>query len=293
MSTAHLYNIKGARGSYDASINGFDFVVKATLTGIVAGGPEPEVDTDIKQIYEALTDSAIPLAGDDLFLATGIADLKGCWLRKIDADAIGDGEFALTLTYQQSQFGITQIDVGSQLSQIETTNYQAGPLAPGSIVTLYEYDSDYGGTDPSSEQLRLRGTGLLEQGGTVTVFKPEGSRIYTVREGVDPAIPQSLYEGKVNDKLWWFKEAGEWLCTSITGTSDNSGTLVTMPTMWVNRYEFQYRIGGWDPEVVYSDDLTGEPVPDPIQDVGKITVESYESFDFTELFSTPLIIPVV
>jgi hypothetical protein len=286
MSTAHLYNIKGARGSYDASINGFDFVVKATLTGVDGVGD----DADVKQIYSALTDSAIPLAGDDLFAATGITDLKGCWLRKIDADAIGDGEFALTLTYQQSQFGITQIDVGSQLSQIETTNYQAGPLAGGSIVTFYEYPSDYGGTDPSGEQDRRRNTGLLEQGGTVTVFKPEGSRIYTVRENIDPAIPQALYEGKVNDDIWWFKDSGEWLCTSITGTSDNSGTLVTIPTMWVNRYEFQYRTGGWDPEVVYSDDLTGEPVPDPIQDVGKITVESYESFDFTDLFPTPIFI---
>jgi hypothetical protein len=283
MSTPHLYNVKGARGSYKSEINGFEFTVKATLSGIVGVGD----DADIKQIYEALTDGSIPNAGDDIGVAIGIPDLVGCWLRDIDADAIGDGVFDLTLVYQQSQFGILQIDVGSQLSQIETTNYQAGPLSPGAIVTLYEYPSDYGGTDPSSEQLRLRSTGLLEQGGTVTVLKPEGSRIYTVRESVDPAIPQDLYEGKVNDAPWWFKEAREWLCTSIVGTSDNAGVLVTIPDTFINRYEFQRRIGGWDPEVTYSDALTGEPVPDAIQDVGKITVESYDSFDFTELFPTP------
>jgi hypothetical protein len=283
MSTPFLYNIKGARGSYNAEINGFEFTVKATLAGVAGVGD----DADVKQIYAALTDSAVPLAGDDLGDATGITDLNGCWLRDIQADAIGDGQFALTLTYQQSQWGIVQIDVGSQLSQIETTNYQAGPLAGGSIVLLYEYPSDYGGTDPNREQDRRRNTGLTEQGGTVTYLKPEGSRIYTVREDVDPAIPQRDFEGKVNDAEWWFRPAGTWLLTSVTGTSDNSGVLVTVPSNFVNRYEFQYRSGGWDPEATYSDDLTGEPVPDPVADVGQITVEIYEEFDFTDLFPTP------
>ena len=94
-------------------------------------------------------------------------------------------------------------------------------------------------------------------------------------------------EGKVNDATWWFQDAGTWLLTSVTGTSDNSGVLVSVPTTWINRYEFQYRSGGWDPQVTYSDDLTGEPVPDPVADVGQITVETYESFDFTLLFPTP------
>jgi hypothetical protein len=285
MSTPYLYNIKGARGSYDTAINGWEFTVKATLAGVLGVGD----DADVKQIYNSLTDSAIPLAGDDLGLATGITDLEGCWLRSIASDPLGDGEFSLTLKYQSSQWGILQIDVGSQLSQIETTNYQAGPLSPGSIVTLYEYPSDYGGDEPSSEQLRLRSTGQLEQGGTVNILRPEGSRIYTVREQIDPAIQQHLYEGKVNDALWWGRPAGEWLCTSITGTSDNAGVSVAIPLTFVIRYEFQVRIGGWDPEVVYSDDLTGEPVPDAIQDVGKITVESYESFDFEDLFPSSML----
>jgi hypothetical protein len=279
MSTPHLYNIKGARGSYDASINGYEFTVKATLSGIVGVGD----DADIKQIYEALTDGSIPNAGDDIGLAIGIPDLVGCWLRKIDADAIGDGIFDLTLIYQQSQWGIVQIDVDSQLSQIETTNDKDG----NAIDLLYTYPGDYGGTDPNAEQLRLRDTGELKQGGTVTVFRPEGSRVYTVREAVDPSIPQRLYEGKVNDAEWWFFPAGEWLCTSIRGTSDNSGVLVTVPSNFVNRYEFQRRIGGWDPEAVYSDDLTGEPVPDPLADTGIKTIPEYEEFDFTDLFPTP------
>jgi hypothetical protein len=279
MSVPHLYNIKGARGSYDASINGYTFIVKATLTGIVGVGD----DADVKQLYASLVDNAIPNVGDDLGLALDISDLDGCWLRNIESDPLGDGQFSLTLTYQQSQWGIIQVDVGSQLSQIETTNDIDG----NAIETNYEYPSDYGGTDPNAEQLRLRGTGELKQGGTVNVFKPEGSRIYTVRETNDPSIPQMLYEGKVNDATWWFVPAGEWLCTSITGTSDNSGVLVTVPTHFVNRYEFQRKIGGWDPEVVYSDDLTGEKVPDPVPGLGIKKILEYDEFDFTDLFPTP------
>jgi hypothetical protein len=285
MSTPFLYNIKGARGSYDTGINGWNFIVKATLKGVVGVGD----DADVKQIYNSIIDNAIPVAGDDLGAATGIADLDGCWLRTIASEPLGVGEFSLTLTYQSSPWGILQVDVGSTLSQIETTNYQAGPLSPGSIAVFYEYPSDYGGTEPNGEQSRRRNTGLTEQGGTVTVFRPEGSRIYTVREGFDPAIPQHLYEGKVNDALWWGKAAREWLCTSITGTSDNAGVSVAIPLTFVNRYEFQYRVGGWDPEVVYSDDLTGEPVPDPVDEVGRITVESYEEFDFEDLFPSAIL----
>lgn len=278
-TTPYLSNIKGARGAYDTELNGWSFVITATLTGIEGVGDY----ADVKQLYNSLVDSNVPLAGSDLGLETGIADLEGCWLRNIESDPLGDGQFHLTLTYQSSQWGITQIDVGSQLSQIETTN----DLFGDPIKLFYTYPSDYGGIEPNKEQSRLRVTGEVDQGGTVTIFRPEGSRIYTVRETTDPSIPQNLYEGKVNDAVWWFKEAREWLCTSITGTSDNAGTSPFIPLTFINRYEFQYKIGGWDPEAVYSDDLTGDPVPDPVADEGIQTIIEYDEFDFTELFSTP------
>jgi hypothetical protein len=285
MSTAYLDNIKGARGSYDSSINGYEFTVTATLKGVDPAGEEPIEDYfDVRQIFAAINDNAIPLAGDDLGdpANTNIPELEGCWLRKIDADPIGDGDFAITMTYQQSQWGILQIDVGSQLSQIETTKDKDG----NNIELKYTYPGDYGGTEPSSEQTRLKETGELKQGGTVTVFRPEGGRIYTVREGIDPALPQRLYEGKVNDEVWWGQPAGWWLCTSITGTSDNAGASVVIPLTFINRYEFQVKLGGWNPDAVYSDDLTGDPVPDAAGPDSLKTVPEYESFDFTDLFPT-------
>lgn len=281
MTTSYPYQLKNARGAYNAEINGYEFVVHDTITGVVGTGS----DADIKQLLNALTDSSIPNAGSDLSAVD--ASLTGCWLRKIEAGTLADGKMDITLTYQQSQWGITQIDVGSQLSQIETTNDKDGTA----IELTYTYPSDYGGTEPSAEQIRLVNTGEVKQGGTVTILRPEGFRVYTVRETVDPAIPQYFYEGKVNDAQWWFRDAGEWMCTSISGTSDNAGVAVTVPTTFVNRYEFQYRSGGWDPEAVYSDDITGEPVPDPVATEGIKTVPEYNSFDFTELFETPIGVP--
>jgi hypothetical protein len=285
MSTAYLDNIKGARGSYDTSINGYEITLTATLKGVIKGDTGTDDYADAKQIFNAINDDAIPLAGDDLGDSenTNIPELEGCWLRKIEADPLGDGDFAITMVYQQSQWGVLQIEVGSQLSQIETTNDIGG----NPIKLFYTYPGDYGGTEPNKEQLRRRATGETEQGGTVVIFRPEGTRIYTVRENVDPAIPQHLYEGKVNDNTWWFGAAGEWLCTSITGTSDNAGVLVATPTTFVNRYEFQFKIGGWDPDAVYSDDITGEPVPDPVPGDSIRTIPEYESFFFPILFPTP------
>jgi hypothetical protein len=189
----------------------------------------------------------------------------------------------VTLTYQQSQWGIVQIDAGSQLSQIQTTKYLSGPNVGDNISTEYEYPSDYGGDKPTPEEENLRGA-TKEQGGTVTVMIGERSRIYTVREQIDPTVIAQGFENTVNDAVWWFGDPGTWLCTSIQGTSDNSGVLVATPTEWINRYEFQYRSGGWNPEVVYSDVLTNEPVPDPVQDVGIKTIESYDTVDFEALF---------
>jgi hypothetical protein len=280
MSTAFPYQIKGARGSYNAEINGFDFTVFIVLTEVVGS-------TDIDQLYNALTDGNVPLAGADLFDLTGIVPLTGCWLRKIDTGAISNGQMDLTLTYQQSQWGILQIDAGSQVSQVQTTKYLSGPNAGNpateNIKLEYTYPSDYGGDKPTEEEKGLRGA-TKEQGGTVQVLLPEPSRVYTVRQDLDPTTQASLFVGKVNNAVWFLGAARTWLCTSITGTSDNSGVLVTTPTNWVNRYEFQFKSDGWDPEVVYSDVLTNEPVPDPVEDESIKTIESYDEVDFELMF---------
>jgi hypothetical protein len=290
MSTNYPFQLEGASGSYDTSINGFEFTAKMILSDV-------EGDNDIQVGLNALIDSNVPLAGTD---PTGppfnagdpfdpLNHLTGCWLRTIshriiDRTKSGKGIVELTLKYQHSQWGIIQIDSGSQLSQVETNYDLLGKVGGNSITTEYEYPSDYGGDNPTEAQQQKIDAGELTQGGTVTVLKPEPTRVYTVRQDIDPLVQAAIYTGTVNNILWWGGLPRTWLCSSITGTSDNAGVSVELPQTWVNRYEFQYRVDGWDPEIIYSDDLTGEPVPDPVDDVGIKKVESYFTTDFWDLF---------
>jgi hypothetical protein len=82
------------------------------------------------------------------------------------------------------------------------------------------------------------------------------------------------------------------MLTNITGTTDDS---LQIPAEWVNSYTFQFRSDGWDPDVVFTDSNTNEPVPDPVTTypagpgntaVGSIDlVLAYEETDFTLLFA--------
>jgi len=282
MSNPYKYLIKGAKGRYNSQINGFEFTAFMILDNVPGSN-------DIEVEFNALVDPNVPLAGSDLSAID--SRLTGCWLRTIDAESLGKGQVKLTLVYQQSLFGISQIEESTRLSQVQTNRDVNG--SPFNLT--YIYRDDYGGDNPSAEQTRLRTAGLQTQGGTVTVLKPERLRVYTVREPVDPAVVNAAYGGRVNSTLWQNGEPGTWLL-SVTGSSDNSGVRLTTPIEWINRYEFQERIGGWDPTAVFSDQLTAEPVhdPDPLSGLHPRTppvffeaikqIPSYLTADFWDLF---------
>ena len=253
MSTPYPFLTKNARGSYNTAINGYTFTTFLLLKG-VAG------ITDAELIFNALNDPAVPVKGSNL---SGIDPfLETCWLRDIGAEVIDQDNVRITLDWQQSPWGVLQIDAGAQLSQIETNLDISGEP----ITLEYTYPSDYGGTTPSAEEEALRDQ-TKEQGGSIVFQNPEHVRVYTVRQTLDPTDQAILFSGKTNDDLWQGGFAGTWLCTSITGTNDNSGIVAGVATSWINRYEFQFRQDGWDPQVVYSDDLTGKPVPVKLENV--------------------------
>jgi hypothetical protein len=271
---------KGARGSYNTEINGYEFTSFVILDDV-------EGDDDITIGRNALNDSRIEPAGFDL---GGIAsDLQGCWLRKKDYEIIGRTKATpplaivkVILHFQSSKWGILQVDAGNNLNQIQTNlNIDGEP-----ILLEYNYPADYGGTEPSEEEERLQGQ-TKEQGGTVTVQMAENTRVYTVREQIDPLIAANIYGDTLNETAWFGGEPGTWLC-SIDGKSDNSGVSVVSPATWVNRYSFQFKPDGWDPEAVYSDVLTGEPVPveldDPVNPDAMKKVISYRRTEFNVLF---------
>ena len=271
--------LKGARSSYNTEINGYEVTASMILNDI-------QGDNDIEVGINAILDSRVPQAGFDL--GDVHADLAGCWLRKIDQEIIGRAKgtnlaiVKLTLNFQSSQWGILRVDAGNQLNQVQTNLDITGTP----VLLEYRYPDDYGGTNPTTEEIDLQGQ-TKWQGGTVTVQKSENTRVYTVRQPIDPLWLAATYGGTTNAFTWFGGLPGTWLC-SIEGGSDNSGVSLDVPIEWVNRYTFQHKPDGWDPEAVYSDVLTAEPVPvgfnDPENPFAIKKVTSYIRTDFYELF---------
>jgi len=245
-------------GAYSAELKGYDFTVDFILSG-VAGS------TAIEMVFNAINDTQVPGVGTDLSAVD--ATLTGCWLRKITGVMLSPGKVKLTLKYQHSPVNELHIEAASSLNHITTNKDKDGTA----ISLEYEYPADY--------KLNSAVAGeTITQGGTFTKLVPERSLIYSIRENTSPQLFADGYEGKVNNAPWQGGAAGTWLCASITGRSDNSGA------DYLNRYIFQYRSDGWDPEVHFVDPNTGKPPPDLVADTGIKTVATYTAATFTDLF---------
>ena len=244
--------------------------------------------TDFAMLNNALTDSNVPAKGSDPTAVdatlAGTA-VEGCWLYSIKARVVSKGIVRVFLKYQHTPIRDVTVTASNSLSQVQTNKD-----IDGNPITLeYTYPSDYGGDAPSQREFELRGKNR-EQGGTVSVLKPENVREYHIREASDPGYMQWRYGGKTNLTTMFTAgggtgigdNSGKWLLASISGTSDfnNSGV-----EMWNNVYTFQYKEDGWDPEAVFVREPNRDPAPDAVQGTGIKTISSYERVDFlTELY---------
>lgn len=262
MTTLYDNLIESANASYSAAINGMKFDVTYILDKVAGSSV-------FALLYNAMNDDNIPAIGTDpsavdaSLFGTGVV---GCWARDIDAAVIGKSKVRVTLHYQHSPMNVVQVRAGSSLSQIMTNKDRAG----NPITLEYTYPDDYKHDDD------LKGK-TVTQGGTVTLLKPERVREYLIRETNDPDVVSESYEGRVNGVEFLGGAVGTWLCSSITGTNDNSNQ--STPS-WVNTYMFQYREDGWNPEAAFSDKNTGDPPPDLVADTGIKTIDEYEIADF-------------
>jgi len=198
-------------------------------------------------------------------------------LRNINVSPLGNHQWRANLKYAHSPYSGVQISTMSQVSQIESNKDIYGfPVA-----LVYDFPATYGGDAPTPRQEELRGTQSGEQGGTYQRLVPESTRVYTIRQPIDGDVIARQFIGTTNQYAWQGGAAGTWMLSSVTGETDNSNQLIPE---WVNTYTFQYRADGWDPEVIFNDPLTNEPVPDPVLGDSKVIVEAYNRKDFSFLF---------
>ena len=280
MSIPYNFQIEGASGEYSSEIEGYIFTVTIKLDEVPG-------NNDVAQMFNALTDSNVPLVGTDL---SGVnLDLTGCWLRGLSTTPLGNNQWRVALRYQHSPFNRVQVSTQTQVSEVESNKGLPDFNNPtGKPVTLiYKYPATYGGDEPTDRERALRGTFSDEQGGTFSKLVPESTRTYTVRQAIDGDEIARDFIGTVNEAPWQGGDTGTWMLTSVIGMTDNSQQ---SPLNWVNSYTFQYKGDRWEPEVVFVDSNTNEPVPDPADSyVGKttgsrVTVEAYEFRDFSQLF---------
>jgi hypothetical protein len=200
------------------------------------------------------------------------------WLQDVRIIPIGGDKpepdkFVATLVYRSNPRQEVKIESNISLSQINTNIDKDG----AAIEVSYDYPSDWAANADYAGK-------TITQGGKVDKFIPETVVTFRIREAIDPATEADTYVGTTNSLAWRSKVAGEWMCTSITGFSDNSGAY------FENAYSFQHREGGWNPRVVFNDSNTGKPPPDvesSSQPDAVALPELYEQTNFNTLFLFP------
>ena len=170
-------------------------------------------------------------------------------LRDFQADAVSQSAVKIRMTYRDSTFGPPRIEVGASLSQVESNvDINGYP-----IVLRYKYPDDYK-TNPARV---VDGVGVtLEQGGMYTKLTPEASVKYQQLELESPLVKATQYVGSVNDAIFLGLGPRRWLCTQITGTSDDGGYI------WDVTYVFQARVDTWDQTLVFINPDDGKPPAD-------------------------------
>jgi len=194
--------------------------------------------------------------------------------------AVSNDTVRITIRYEQNDFLVSglpgaltpqfnTVDVGATLSQVETSFDRHG----NRISVSYTYPADYT-EDPSKQEV----TETTSK--TVQRLFPDHQISVRKQEFVNPAAKALDYVGSVNDGPWSLAPssvAGQWLCTGITGSS-NDGRVT-----WTVLYTFQYRPDTWSHLVQYIDPRTGEPPSDLVENVGYKYIELYPIMNFNFL----------
>jgi hypothetical protein len=126
----------------------------------------------------------------------------------------------------------------------------------------------------------------LTQGGEFSYFEPQQTVfIRGTKATRTPWLIANNIVGHVNNQSWAGQAARKWLCTGCTWkTASVSGAT----RRYFMDFEFQFDRDGWDPTVVFIDDVTGKPPPNLVADVGYKTVEKMPAADFDAVVGSPI-----
>jgi hypothetical protein len=146
-------------------------------------------------------------------------------------------------------------------------------------------------TDENGDEIEFDDTKGVE----LEVMRPQLVVRFTRLEAEDPIDKALGFLGRVNRRAIWKGGARDWLCTDLSGETDDRGAsyrvsyeFTSAPGGIVERRNalglvVGPRGGGWDQEVVYIDDETGAP-PDNLEPgLGIKVIRVYPEADFSDL----------
>ena len=213
----------------------------------------------------------MPLIGD------AHPDVPACLLRKKTGESISADAVKVTLHYSvkasdddEGQPDFDTIQTGSSVISTQTNKDFAG----NNITVEYKSPAD---AEENQFWTGFKGK-THEQGGFLTILKPQTTLIRNQKEAVDPLNKSRTYVGKMNDATFQGDAIGTWLCTRLNGVSNDGGA------NWTVTYEFQWRVETWKGVLVYILP-TGKPPSDLINNVGVQSFIIYDDANFNLVFS--------
>jgi len=240
----------------------------AVVSGVTGGSAAGK-------IYTAASATGMPAIGD------AHPCIKSCYLYEIIPTTVHDTEtMRFRLLYKQyvnlritslpavMNPELNSIQVGATLSQVET-HYDKDGVEQ---YLTYTYPAGY----PNKEKAGKK----YDTTELFTKMMPEHSIIINMREFQNPSQKAIDYVGYVNSGPWSLHRSaaqGTWLCTGITGRSDDGRV------SWTVTYSFQYRPDTWSITRLFIDPDTGKPPADLIAGVGIKTIKPYGLRNFSLL----------
>jgi hypothetical protein len=161
------------------------------------------------------------------------------------------------------------ITVGSSLTTAETNLDVDGNI----LQTQYTYP------DPYDETPHWKGS-VLTHAAMVQKLIPTSRASLTRLEDESPLFLSSFYVGRINVLPFLGALAGFWMCTDISGDSQDGGKTYNVT------YTFEYKYDTWDQQVVFISSDTGDPPAFATQqelDAGVRTYQIYPAIDFNQL----------
>lgn len=247
-------------------LNGYDKVAVAVgeieMTDVI-GSPHPSTF-----LYKDLGAGLVPVV----------------FLESFEPMSLATDVVKIRIIYREFPFNISIYQVGATASQVTTnqgflTDDSDPPIPEGSLTDItvgHLFPGDYKDNPVYAGQ-------RFDTGAEATKYIPERSITVTKQEVTTGDAVSALakdYVGKTNSLVWDFQASDgvrEWLCTGITGISNDNGVT------YVITYTFQYRADRWDQTVVYIDPNTGRPPTDLVLGRGKKLYAMQEQIDFNGL----------